>query len=321
MHFDFNFNSNSNSKIKIFSGTSNITLAKKIASGLKLDLSKIEISKFQDGEISVLIKENLNGCHCFVVQSICNPVNDNLIEFLIIVDALKRAHAKKITAVIPYLGYSRQDRKCRLGEPISAKLIANMISNSGIKDIIIADLHASQIEGFFDIPVSNISNLENFIEDIKKIQDFNPENFVIVAPDVGAAKKTRAFAKILNCNIAIIDKNRSKANCSEVMNIIGDVKNKNAVLIDDIIDTAGTISNAAEALIKIGKAKKIYIYATHAVCSGKAFERLSSEFINQVVFSDTIPILDKNNFNKFNKNIKIISMSNILISEILKFID
>ena len=304
------------SKIKIFSGTSNISLAEKIASGLNLDLSKIEISKFQDGEISVLIKENLNGCHCFLVQSICKPVNDNLIEFLIIIDALRRAHAKKITAVIPYLGYSRQDRKCRLGEPISAKLIAKIISCAGIGDIIIADLHASQIEGFFDIPVSNISNLANFAEDIKKIENFNPEDFVIVAPDVGAAKKTRAFAKILNCNMAIIDKNRSKANCSEVMNIIGNVNNKNAILIDDIIDTAGTISNAAKALVEIGKARKIYIYATHAVCSGKAFERLSSKFINQVVFSDSIPIS-----NLKNNNIKIISISNVLINEILKFIE
>ncbi|MBO6126761.1 MAG: ribose-phosphate diphosphokinase [Clostridia bacterium] len=303
------------SKIKIFSGTSNISLAEKIASGLNLDLSKIEISKFQDGEISVLIKENLNGCHCFLVQSICRPVNDNLIEFLIIIDALRRAHAKKITAVIPYLGYSRQDRKCRLGEPISAKLVAKIISCAGIDDIIIADLHASQIEGFFDIPVSNISNLANFAEDIKKIENFSPEDFVIVAPDVGAAKKTRAFAKILNCNMAIIDKNRSKANCSEVMNIIGNVNNKNAILIDDIIDTAGTISNAAKALVEIGKARKIYIYATHAVCSGKAFEKLSSGFINQVVFSDSIPIL-----NLKNNNIRIISISNILVSEILKFI-
>ena len=305
------------SKVKIFSGTSNVLLAEKIAKGLNLKLSEIEIIKFQDGEISVLIKENLNGCHCFVVQSVCKPVNDNLMEFLIIIDALKRAHAKKITAVVPYLGYSRQDRKCRLGEPISAKLIAKMISHAGVDDIIVADLHASQIEGFFDIPVSNISNLKNFAEDIKKIEDFNSENFVIVAPDVGAAKKTRAFAKLLNCNMAIIDKNRAKANCSEVMNIIGNVESKNAILIDDIIDTAGTISNAAEALIKIGKAQKTYIYATHAVCSGKAYERLSSQFINQVVFSDSIPILDKNHL----KNIKIISIANIFVDEILKFIE
>ena len=302
------------SKVKIFSGTSNIFLAEKIAQGL------IRRGLFIMPVYSFLQEYSTASSQTVPPIMVIRPVSSSVIplmEFLIIIDALKRAHAKKITAVIPYLGYSRQDRKCRLGEPISAKLVAKMISHAGVDDIIVADLHASQIEGFFDIPVSNISNLKNFAEDIKKIEDFNPENFVIVAPDVGAAKKTRAFAKLLNCNMAIIDKNRAKANCSEVMNIIGNVESKNAILIDDIIDTAGTISNAAEALIKIGKAQKTYIYATHAVCSGKAYERLSSQFINQVVFSDSIPILDKNHL----KNIKIISIANIFVDEILKFIE
>lgn len=300
------------SEVKIFSGTSNIVLAKRISEKLNLSLSSLDIGKFKDGEIFVSVKEKVDSCHCVVVQSLCNPVNDNLMELLIIVDALKRSHAKRITAVIPYMGYSRQDRRCNSGDPITAKIVANMISNSGVNEVILCDLHANQIEGFFDVPVSNISNFENFADDIKRIENFSPENFVFVAPDVGAAKKTREFSKFLNCDMAIIDKNRSKANCSEVMNVIGNVKGKNIILIDDIVDTAGTISNAAKVLVDKEKAKDVYIYATHAVCSGNAVNNLSVPYIKQVVFSDSIPLESEK------LNLRIISISNILAREIMK---
>ena len=296
--------------IKIFSGSSNLDLSKKICSSIGVELSGLEISKFKDGEISVFIKENVKNFHCFIIQSLCSPVNDNLMELLISIDALKRSYSSKITAVIPYMGYSRQERRCRNGDPISAKLVAKMISVSGADDVVLVDLHANQIEGFFDIPVSHVSNFDNFANDIKNIDGFNSDDFVIVAPDVGAAKKTRVFSKLLGCNMAIIDKNRYKANCSEIMNIIGDVSSKNVIIIDDIIDTAGTVSNAARSLVEIGGAKDVYIYATHAVCSDPAFERLSSSYIKQVVFSDSIPLTP------YYSNIKIVSISNILVNEI-----
>ena len=295
------------SDIKIFSGSSNPELAKKVCLSLNKELSKLEITRFKDGEISVFVPEDVRFCRCFVVQSLCNPVNDNLMELLITVDALKRSHASEIVAIIPYFGYSRQERRCRIGEPISAKVVSKIISDSGIDSIVVVDLHANQIEGFFSVPVYNISNFENFIEDIRKIEGFNSDDFVIVAPDVGAAKRTRAFSKNLNCNMAIIDKHREKANCSEVMNIIGDVSSKSVILIDDIIDTAGTISNAAESLVKAG-AKDVYIYATHAVCSGQAFQRLSSPYIKQIVFSDSIPL--KENLT----NIKVLSLAKTISS-------
>ncbi len=295
--------------IKIFSGSSNLHLAKKICSSIGLELSNLEISRFKDGEISVFVNEDVKNFHCFIIQSLCSPVNDNLMELLISIDALKRSHASKITAIIPYMGYSRQERRCREGEPISAKLVSRMISISGANDVILVDLHANQIEGFFDIPVLHVSNFENFVNDIKEINGFNSNNFVIVAPDVGASKKTRAFSKLLGCNMAIIEKNRSQANCSEVMNIIGDVSSKNVILIDDIIDTAGTITNAAQYLVEVGGARDVHIYATHAVCSGPAFQRLSSSYIKQVVFSDSIPLISQ-------PNIRILSISNIIGREI-----
>ena len=299
-------------KFKVFSGSASLDLSSKVCSNLGVSLSNLEISHFKDGEISVFVNSDIRNCHCFIIQSFCAPVNDNIMEFLVSVDALRRSHASKITAIIPYMGYSRQDRRCRSGEPITAKLVSKLISVSGVDDVIVVDLHAAQIEGFFDIPVSHLSNFENFSEDIKNIHGFDPNNFVIVAPDVGAAKKTRQFASLLGCNMAIIDKHRSKANCSEVMNIIGDVASKNVVLVDDIIDTAGTISNAADALVKMGHANDVYVYATHAVCSGPALERLSNQHIKQVVFSDSIPLKNMND------NMKIVSLSNILSDYIVK---
>ena len=257
------------SEVKIFSGSSNISLAKKISSSLNLRLSTLEVSHFKDGEISVFVPEDVRSCKCFVVQSLCNPVNDNLMELLLIVDSLKRAYASEVIAIIPYFGYSRQERRCRVGEPISAKVVSKIISDSGIDSVIVVDLHAAQIEGFFNVPVCNISNFDLFINDIKNIEGFNPNDFVMVAPDVGAAKKTRIFSTYLNCDMAIIDKNRKKANVSEVMNIIGNVKSKNVILVDDIVDTAGTISSASESLVQNG-AKDVYIYATHPVCSDPA---------------------------------------------------
>ena len=296
--------------VKIFSGSSNLNLSNKICEVLGLGLSDLEINHFKDGEISVFVGDDVRNCHCFMIQSLCTPVNDNIMEFLVSVDAIHRSHASKITAVIPYMGYSRQDRRCRSGEPITAKLVSKLISMSGVDDVIIVDLHATQIEGFFDIPISHVSNFENFANDIKNISGFSPDNFVIVAPDVGAAKKTRKFASFLGCDMAIIDKHRSRANNSEVMNIIGDVSSKNVILIDDIIDTAGTISNAAEALVKIGNAMDVYIYATHAVCSGSAFEKLSNSHIKEVIFSDSIPL------GRMNDNMRIVSLANVLAESI-----
>ncbi len=291
---------------KIFSGSSNIEFAERMSKSFGKGLSDIEIKHFKDGEISVLIKEDVSDCDCFVVQSLCKNANDNLVEMLMISDALKRSNARKITAVIPYLGYMRQDRRCRYGEPISCKVIASVISQY-FDRVITIDLHVPQIEAFFDIPVVNLSCFDIFINDIENIKGFSNEDFVVVAPDVGASKNVRRYADRIGCQMIIIEKQRKRANESQIMSIIGDVKGKNAIIIDDMIDTGGTICNVAKLLSNNG-AKSIRIYASHAVCSGSAFELLSDKCINSVTFSNSIPV----NYSVVPKNMSFLDVSSTI---------
>lgn len=286
--------------IKIFSGNSNSFVAKKISSALNLELGKAEVKAFSDGEISVSLKESVRGSDCFVVQSTCNPVNTNLMELLIMIDAMKRASSARITAVIPYFGYARQDRKSKPRDPISAKLVADLIEKAGADRILTMDLHAPQIQGFFNIPVDNLVGaplLATYIyDDIKDRKN----NYVVVSPDLGSVTRARNFAESLEIPFAIIDKRRPKPNVSEVMNIIGNVSNKNVILVDDIVDTAGTICNAADVLMKVGNAKSVIACATHAVLSGPAIERIKNSRIDKFYFLDTIPICKENFLSKFN---------------------
>ena len=298
---------------KLFSGSSNLDLSINIAKNLGVNLSKIDLKHFKDSEISVKVNEDVSSCDCFVIQSLCNNANDNLVELLLICDALRRSNARRVTAVIPYLGYMRQDRRCQYGEPISAKLISSLISNY-FDYAILLDLHVPQIEGFFDIPTSNLSCFPIFIEDIKNRSDFSSDNTVIVAPDIGSLKNARLYADYLGVDLIVVEKKRECANESKIMNVIGDVKNKNAIIIDDIIDTAGTICNVAKFLNNEG-AKSIHLYASHAVCSDKAFERLSAEYISSVTFSDSIPI---NKEKIENNNLKVLGISKVLSEDISK---
>jgi ribose-phosphate pyrophosphokinase len=290
-------------KMKIFSGNSNPKLAKGIASHLGMGLSEIELKTFSDGEISVKIKENVRNAEIFIIQSTCGPVNDNIIELLLMIDAARRASANSITAVIPYFGYARQDRKVEPRVPISAKVIANLLQTSGIKRVLTMDLHADQIQGFFDIPVDN---LLGSLVCVNYLQSMNINDLVVVSPDTGGVNRARFYAKKVNAGLAIIDKRREKANFSEVMNIIGDVKNKNCILIDDIIDTAGSISGAAKALKKNG-ADKIFCYASHGLFSGKAYENLNEANFEEIIFTDTIPVNESKKLN----NMRILSVSNL----------
>lgn len=271
-------------EIKLFSGNSNKPLAEAIARELNLSLSSIEVGHFSDGETSVHIGETVRGRDVFIIQSTSYPVNENLMELLVCIDALRRASAGRITAVIPYFGYARQDRKARPRDPITAKLVADIITSAGADRILTIDLHAAQIQGFFDIPVDHLEGGPILYKHFKHMTD---ENFVVVSPDVGSVSRARNVAARLNCPMAIIDKRRPKANQVEIMNIIGDVKGKTCLLVDDMIDTAGTICQGAEALAKNG-ATKIYACCTHAVLSGPAIERLNASPIDKVVTLDTI---------------------------------
>lgn len=271
-------------EIKLFSGNSNRPLAEAIARELKLELGNLEVGHFSDGETSVHIGETVRGRDVFIIQSTSCPVNENLMELLVCIDALRRASAGRITAVIPYFGYARQDRKARPRDPITAKLVADIITSAGADRILTIDLHAAQIQGFFDIPVDHLEGGPILYKHFKnKMSD----DFVVVSPDVGSVSRARNVASKLNCPMAIIDKRRPKANQVEIMNIIGDVKDKTCLLVDDMIDTAGTICQGAEALAKNG-AKKIYACCTHAVLSGPAIERLTASPIDKVVTLDTI---------------------------------
>jgi len=274
-------------RIKIFAGNSNKPLALEICSHLGLELGKSDVRSFSDGEVNVDIQESVRGVEVYVVQSTCTPTNDNLMELLIMLDAFKRASAVSVTAVIPYYGYARQDRKVAPRTPISAKLVADLITAAGATRVVCVDLHAGQIQGFFNIPVDHIYATPVLLEYIKNNFD---DDIVVVSPDAGGVERARAFAKRLGTNLAIIDKRRPRPNVSEVMNIIGEVEGKTAVLLDDMIDTAGTITQAAEALQKNG-AKQVYACATHAVLSGPAMERIEKSPIKALVVTNTIPPL------------------------------
>lgn len=277
------------SNLMVFTGNANPLLAKGVTEKLGLPLGKAVVSKFSDGEIMVEINENVRGKDVFVLQSTCTPTNDNLMEVILMVDALKRASAGRITAAIPYFGYARQDRRPRSARvAISAKVVANMLQEAGVDRVVIMDLHADQIQGFFDIPVDNIYATIILLDDLVK-QDY--EDLMIVSPDVGGVVRARAFAKRLHCDLAIIDKRRPKPNVSEVMNIIGEVKDRNCVIMDDMVDTAGTLTKAAEVLKQRG-AKKVIAYCTHPVLSGPAIERIANSPLDELVVTDTIPLSD-----------------------------
>ncbi|WP_328283811.1 ribose-phosphate pyrophosphokinase [Buchnera aphidicola] len=297
--------------MKLFSGNSVLTLAKKIANQLKIDLGNATVSKFSDGEISVQINENIRGSDVFLIQSTCSPTNDNFMELIIMIDALRRASAGRITAVIPYFGYARQDRRIRSSRvPITAKVIADFLSNVGVNRILTIDLHSEQIQGFFNIPIDNISSSTILLKNLLEYKFFNP---IFVSPDIGGIIRTREIAKLLfDSEIAIIDKRRPSANKSQVMNIIGKVKNRDCILIDDIIDTGTTLYNAAKALKKNG-ANRIFAYATHPIFSGQAEKNLKKSYIDNIIICDTIPLSNKiQNL----KKIYIISVSKILAEAI-----
>ncbi len=285
--------------LKLFTGNSNPDLAQKIADCLNLKLGESEVSTFSDGETAISLGETVRGSDCFIIQSTCNPVNDNLMELLIMIDAMKRASAAQITAVIPYFGYARQDRKTKSRDPISAKLVADLITTAGADRVLTMDLHASQIQGFFNIPVDNLIGAPYLAKFIKEVDGFDPEEFTVLAPDLGSIARARQFATRLGCPLAMIDKRREKANVCEVMNIIGDVKDKKIILVDDMIDTAGTICKAAEAIIEKGGAKEVYAYATHAVLSGDALNRLENSPIKKVILLDTVPVPKEKMLDKF----------------------
>ena len=271
--------------MKVLAGTSNLRLCKDIARQLKLKLVNSNIKRFADGEVYVEINENIRGNSIFVVQSTSNPANDNLMELLICIDALRRSSAKNITAVIPYFGYARQDRKVVPRTAISAKLVSNLITNSGANRVLTLDLHAGQIQGFFDIPLDNLFTSPVFLRDIQ--QTFNCENLIMVSPDVGGVLRARALAKTLEVDLAIIDKRRAQAGVSEVIHIIGDVKGRECIVVDDIVDSAGTLCNAAAALHDAG-AKSVSAYISHGVLSGGAVSRVSSSPIQTMVITDSI---------------------------------
>ena len=276
-------------EIKVFAGNSNPELAEHICSELYRTLGKADVAQFADGECSVSVFEPVRGKDVFIVQSTCNHVNDNLMELLIMIDAMRRASAGRITAVIPYFGYARQDRKAKSRDPISAKLVANLITTAGADRVLTMDLHAAQIQGFFDIPVDNLLGSHLFVKHFVNMFGKGNEDVMVVSPDVGSTARVRAFSMKLGVNMAIVDKRREKANQSEVMNIIGNVEGKTCVLLDDIVDTAGSLCGAARALIEVGGAKEIYACATHGVLSRPALERIEESPIKELKLCDTIP--------------------------------
>ena len=275
--------------IKIFTGNANPKLAADICKIIGTKLGESEVKSFADGEASVSLYETVRGSDVFLIQSTCKPVNDNLMELLIMVDACRRASAGRITAVMPYFGYARQDRKAKARDPISAKLVANMITAAGADRVLTMDLHAAQIQGFFDIPVDNLLGspifVDHFIEKYASCHD----DTMVVSPDVGSVARARAFAQKLNMPLAIVDKRRQKANSSEVMNIIGEVEGKHVILLDDMVDTGGSLCHAAKALVEIGHAKDVTACASHGVLSGPAIQRITDSVLDEVVFLNTIP--------------------------------
>ncbi len=300
-------------KMKLLACNSNLDLSEEIAATLNIPLTKASIKKFSDEEIFVEVNENVRGQDVYVIQSTSKPANDNLVELLVCIDALKRASAKQITAVIPYFGYARQDRKPGPRTPISAKLVANLITKSGADRVLTIDLHAGQIQGFFDIPVDNLYAAPILLEDIKK--NYNLDRTVIISPDVGGVVRARYIANRLNIGLAIVDKRREAANISEVLNIIGDVKEKDCILIDDIVDTAGTLTNAGDALLNVG-ARTVSAYVSHGVLSGNALEKIKKSVLKEIVTTNTISGLFSEDKNKIRR----LSVAP-LIAEAVKRID
>lgn len=298
------------SSIKIFAANSNPDLAKEIARHIGVPMGNSQVTYFSDGEISVNIYETVRGSDVFVIQSICSPVNTNLMEMLIMIDALKRASAGRITAVIPYYGYARQDRKVKARDPITAKLVADLITSAGADRVLTMDLHAAQIQGFFNIPVDHLVGIpilaQHYLE-----RNFMGDDLVVVSPDLGSVTRARNFANRLNAPLAIIDKRRPRANVAEVMNIIGDVRGKRAILIDDLIDTAGTFQQGAIALAQYG-VKEVYGCATHGVLSGPAIERISQSPIKELVITNTIPLP----LEKQHEKIRVLSVAPIIAEAI-----
>ena len=302
--------------IQIFAANASKELAAAIADDLHLDLAKCEVKKFSDGEISVSLGETVRGRDVFIVQSTSDPVNDNLMELLIMMDACKRASAGRITAVIPYFGYARQDRKAKSRDPISAKLVADLISTAGADRVLTMDLHAAQIQGFFNIPVDHMLGVPllapYFIEKFG-----HDEDIVVVSPDLGSVTRARNFAAKINAPLAIVDKRRQMANQCEVMNIIGDVKDKKLIIVDDMVDTGGSLCNAAAALMEVGGAKEVYACATHGVLSGPALDRIEKSPIKELVFLDTIELPEEKRIDK----IKVISTARVFAEAIERIYD
>lgn len=297
--------------IELFSGNSNKPLAEAIAKELKTSLSGIEVGTFSDGEISVHLSETVRGKDVFLIQSTSAPVNNNLMELLIMIDAARRASAGRITAVVPYFGYARQDRKARSRDPITAKLVADILTSAGADRVLTMDLHAAQIQGFFDIPVDHLLGSSILSKYYKKKKN---DDWVVVSPDVGSVARARNFASTINCPLAIVDKRRPKANAIEVMNIVGDVQGKTCLMVDDMIDTAGTICQGADALMANG-AKEVYACCTHGVLSGPALERLEASPIKEITVLDTIDMTEKiKNFPK----IKVLSVAKLFAAAITK---
>lgn len=296
--------------IKVFAGNASKELASAICQRLDLELGNMEVGRFSDGEIAVNIKETVRGCDVFIVQSTNTPVNENLMELLVIIDALKRASAGRITAVIPYFGYARQDRKARARDPISAKLVADIIQTAGANRVLTMDLHSSQLQGFFNIPVDNLLGMPVLAKHFVK-QGIKKEDFIVVSPDVGSVARSRAMASKFNAPLAIIDKRRPKANVMEVMNIIGDVKDKFCLMMDDMIDTAGTICQGAKALVDNG-ARKVVACCSHAVLSGPAIERLQESPLSKIVVLNTIELPPEKRIDK----IEIISVADLFAEAI-----
>ena len=298
--------------LMVFSGNANPELALKVAKWLGVPLSRANVCKFSDGEISVELNENVRGQDVFIIQPTCSPTNDNLMELLLMADALHRSSAHRVTAVVPYFGYARQDRRVRSARvPISAKVVADMMSAAGIDRVLTIDLHAEQIQGFFSIPVDNIYGSVVLVEDVRAQ---NYENLTVVSPDIGGVVRARAFAKQLGTDLAIIDKRRPKANVSEVMNIIGDVRGRTCVIMDDIVDTAGTLTKAAQAL-KAEGAKRVVAYCTHPVLSGGAVARIDQSSIDELVVTDTIPLSKEA---QACKKIRVLSVAGLLAETILR---
>ena len=276
-------------EIKVFAGTSNPALSTEICNLLFKAPGNCTCAHFADGECSISVHEPVRGADVFVVQSTCKPVNDNLMELLVMIDAMRRASAGRITAVIPYFGYARQDRKAKSRDPISAKLVANLITAAGADRVLTMDLHAAQIQGFFDIPVDNLFGAPIFAKHYLEVFGKGNEDIMVVSPDVGSTARARNFSMKLGCNMAIVDKRREKANQSEVMNIIGNVEGKTCILLDDMVDTAGSLCGAAKAIVELGGAKEVFACASHGVLSGPAIERIENSVIKELLLLNTIP--------------------------------